>query len=136
MSADPKTMPARPQPIPLLQLLANLRGGAIVQEVQEELERVNKAVTLLGKNGKVTVAFNIRPAGDVPGAVFFEAEISSKVPKPKRGADMFFSGMDGGFHRNDPRQMEFSDMKPRVVGGVAFDPKTGLILGQEDRASA
>lgn len=124
-------MPKAPSKIPILQLLAGLRGGAVVQEVQEELERIANAVRLVEKKGTLTISFTLRPAGQVPGALFFETEISSKVPKPKRGSDMFFADAVGGLHRSDPKQIDaFENMKPRIVGGANFDPSTGLILGE------
>lgn len=119
-----------PKPIPLLQILANMAGGSIVHEMQDELARVTKAVSLLGKKGKVTLVIDVAPT-TVLGAISLAAELSSKVPKPKRGADLLYADMSGGLHRNDPRQMDaFSSMLPRVVGGGTVNTTTGEILDE------
>lgn len=118
-----------PQPLPLLQILANLRHGSIINEVQGELARVVKGVTLCGKAGKVTITLNINPVAQIPHAVFIAAEVGAKIPKPPRGADMLFADAQAGLHHNDPRQMDaFENMKPRLVGTSMVDTRSGEVL--------
>jgi hypothetical protein len=122
-----------PAPMPMLQVLANLRQGSIVHELQGDLTKVSKAVSLLGKGGKVTLVIEVSPVKNVPGAVYLSAQISSKIPKPARGADLLYTDATGGLHRNDPRQMDAFDelMKPRLVGSGTVNTATGEILDSE-----
>jgi hypothetical protein len=127
MSESPK--PLQPVALPLLQILANLDRGSIVQELQGELSKITKAVSLLEKAGKLTLVIDVAPVKNMPHGVFLQAEVSSKVPKPRRGADMLYTDATGGLHRSDPRQIDaFENMKPRIVGSGTVNVTTGEIL--------
>ncbi|MDX2265420.1 MAG: hypothetical protein NW215_10660 [Hyphomicrobiales bacterium] len=95
-------------------ILRDLSGGRIVDELTEHLAEVAKAVEDTGKAGALKLTLKISPNGD--GSATIEATVSATTPKPNFGKTLFFTDKDGGLHRRDPRQAEMFAAVNRASG--------------------
>lgn len=84
--------------------IARLANGHLLDDLADALERVAAEVAETGKPGSVSLKLAVKPLGE-PGnpMIAVEEEIGRTPPKrPTRGA--IFYAVDGGLHRDDPRQ--------------------------------
>jgi hypothetical protein len=129
--------PRKPNKLSVLQILAGLQSGSIINEVDGELTKLAKNVGLVGKAGKLTITLLVKPIANVPNGLYMGAEVAAKIPQPARSVDVLFSDKEGGLHTSDPRQMDaFEQLKPRALGGGNFDKDTGLILDAGETAAS
>lgn len=98
---------------PFTAVLNEIRHGATVTEMRDELAEVVKAVIATEKAGSVTLTLNVALA-DSGEAVFVADKITSKVPKPTVQPSLFFPDAKGDLTRKNPRQMELGDGLRRV----------------------
>ena len=92
-------------------VLAQLSSGQVVDDLNESVAEVTKAVEESGKAGSLTLKIAIAPNGE--SMVTFEATVTTKTPKASLGKTLFYTDAEGGVHRRDPRQCE---MPLRSVG--------------------
>lgn len=87
--------------------LREMRRGASLTELSEELARLVEAVLATSKAGTLTYKLTISPCG-VGGdiTVSVEDDIVTKIPRPARGSSIFFAGKNHVLQREDPRQSE------------------------------
>jgi len=102
-------------------VVGDLRKGAALADLNDEYQKVVKAVRETGKSGTVTLKLTIKPNGET---VFVDDDISSKPPKPAKNTSMFYADEDGGLHRRDPRQGEMT------LSAVAPGGGTGTVTGE------
>src|SRR5690348_3352491 len=90
------------QPFPAV--LAQLRKGALGNELTEHLEQIVAGVVSVGKAGTLTLKLTIKPAARRSDMVVIEDAITVKAPEPDRPGSFFFATEDGGLAREDPNQ--------------------------------
>jgi isopentenyl phosphate kinase len=106
-------------------MLAQIRPRTDV-ELAEGLQSVIEAVKATGKAGRITVAFEVKPADGMHEAVVVNDKIALKLPEKTREGSMAFVTRDGGLSRTDPSAMPlFTDEDDIRDAGV--DPATGEI---------
>lgn len=121
--------PRKPARLSVLQILAGLQSGSIINEIDGELTKLSKNVGLVGKPGSITIKLTVKPIANVPNGLYMGAEVAAKIPQPARSVDVLFSDKEGGLHTSDPRQIDaFEQLKPRALGGGNFSRETGEIL--------
>lgn len=90
--------------------LAEHRNHGLVLELEEAWRAVNRAVIEHHKPGSLVLKLAIKPT-DVQGGIHAHDEVKGTVPQATRQAAFYFVDADGDLHRNDPRQMQFGDLK-------------------------
>lgn len=98
---------------PFADVLRELAGGEVYEELSAQTAEVVAAVQETRKVGEVSFKLKFKPNGE--NSVIVTEEIKSKVPELPRGETVFFTTADGGLMRNDPRQerLPLRDVKPR-----------------------
>lgn len=90
-------------------LLAGMKRGAVLADLDEALKEVVIAINTTNKGGALTLKLKIEPDGlaDSESPIYGIVEdISIKKPRKSRGIAKFFGDSDGNLMRNDPRQEE------------------------------
>jgi hypothetical protein len=112
-------------------LLAGMKRGAVLGDLDDTLKEVVSAINATGKAGSITLKLKIVPEGkaDSESPIYAITEdISVKKPRKSRGVAKFFGDEDGNLMRNDPKQQEIkfgaidggqSDVKPPVAAPAA-----------------
>lgn len=97
----------------ILAVLLDMRGGAVVADINGDFEALVKAVSETGKKGSIGITIEVTPSR-FKGERVMEVELSHKIamhkPKPNFGKAIFFVSEDGSeLSRTDPSQlpMEF-----------------------------
>ena len=92
----------------LLQVLLDMRNGAVAADCNAKFNEVLKAVLETAGKGKLTIDLIITPAKMGMGGAVLEVETSHecKMKKPELaiGRSMFFVAPDGSLTREDPSQ--------------------------------
>lgn len=112
MNQPPPPPPPSPQPSPpnsFELVLREMRHGRSLAELSQELAALVAAVRETGKGGSLSYTITVKPAsqGDVV-TVQLQDEVKAKVPKPARGASIFYASDENALMRSDPRQREFA----------------------------
>lgn len=89
---------------PFADVLRELSGGKVYEDLTTQLGEVVTAVMETGKAGEVSVKLSIKSNGE--GSVRVLADVKQKVPQPNMGETLFFATSSGSLVRNDPRQPE------------------------------
>ena len=108
-------------PRPFLETLRELRNGATLEELSEELATLIAAVRHTNKGGKLVLTISIKPAtaGDA-GTVLLTDSVSTTLPEADRRATLMFTTEQNGLSRKDPNQAELTlrdvgaDQKPAL----------------------
>jgi hypothetical protein len=90
----------------IINILQQIRSGALIEDLSEELREIVAGVHETGKAGTLTLVIDVTPVKKMPGTVAIGGDIKAKVPKADKKPALFFSDEDGGLHRSDPRQRE------------------------------
>lgn len=98
--------------------LGALRYGELNEELTRELASLAASCQRTGKAGVLTLKLGLRPTKS--GAFEFFDVVDVKHPKADRASSLLFVTKDGQFSRNDPRQLEFTELR-------TVDPETGEI---------
>lgn len=90
---------------PFTDTLRELRGGVVMDELGEALNKVVGAVRDTGKMGSLTLTIKVKPAskGNLD-TMFLEDTLKVNAPENDKGATVFFATPEGNLQRNDPRQ--------------------------------
>lgn len=90
---------------PFADTLRDLRGGAVLDELAEEMQRVVDAVTTTGLAGTLTLTVTVKPQ---PGtdAFLVSDDIKTKLPRVKSKGSLLFPTPEGNLQRNNPNQRE------------------------------
>ena len=105
-------------------LLAGMKRGAVLGDLDDTLKEVLLAINATGKEGSLTLKLKIKPEGksDAESPIYAITEdISVKKPRKSRGVAKFFGDEDGNLMRNDPKQEE---LKFGSIEGGKADPAT------------
>lgn len=95
-----------------LDTLRDIRQGAVIDELGEELAELVQAVRETGRRGELTFTLTVRPAskGNVD-VLALEDSVKVKRPKPERGTSIVYAQPDGSLSRRDPRQPEMTGLR-------------------------
>lgn len=92
-------------------LLAGIKRGEVLSDLDDALKETTLAVLETGKAGTITFKLKIKPGGksnaDTPMCTI-ENEIAVKKPRKSVGAALFYGDEEGNLFRNDPHQSEMS----------------------------
>lgn len=92
----------------LMQVLLEMRNGAVAADLNTKFNEVLAAVLETGGGGKLTVDLSIKPSRMGLGGAVIEVETSHecKLKKPELpiGRSVFFVSRDGTLTREDPAQ--------------------------------
>lgn len=89
---------------PFADVIRELAGGSIYEDLTTQLGEVVTAVMETGKVGELSLKLSIKSNGE--GSVRVLADVKQKVPAPTKGETLFFATSSGSLIRNDPRQSE------------------------------
>ena len=91
-----------------LSLLADMRSGAVVMDLNKKFNDVIAGVLDTGGKGEMVITLSIAPQkfgmGGVVLEVAAEHKVKTKVPELKIGSAVFFATDDGVLTREDPNQ--------------------------------
>lgn len=92
-----------------LNLVTAHRNGSVITDVSKAIKQVVAACQLTGKEGKVTLVMNLRPAsiGDAATLVF-EPSVKTSIPEVKPPGSIFYADDDFNLVRDDPRQQRLA----------------------------
>jgi len=99
---------------PGIDTLRELRDGQVLDEFSMHLHDAVSAVQALGKPAEVSITIKVKPFSKtrvMNPALAFEAEVTSKLPKPDREGDIFFVDDNGNPTRNQTRQSDLTGLK-------------------------
>lgn len=108
---------------PFADTLLDHRKGRLHSELGEELNRLNERVLEVGKPGKLTVTFNVSPAGKGSDMVMMSDDWKVTLPKPDAEQSLFFVDEDFNLRRESTKQR---NLPLRAVGDETPD------AGEED----
>lgn len=102
---------------PALELLSRLRGGALMDMLAVEINRVVRGVRACesGKGGIVTLTLKIEPVKKVMNGVYIQAIVSGKAPEDPPQTDLMFHDEDGNLHTRNPEQRDMFEEGLRAV---------------------
>jgi hypothetical protein len=93
-----------PMSRPFADVVRELAGGTVYEDLTTQLGEVVTAVMETGKVGELSLKLSIKPNGE--GSVRVLADVKQKVPAATLGETLFFATSSGSLIRNDPRQSE------------------------------
>ena len=105
---------------PFTDVLGELAGGTTLDKLTADMAEIVAAVRETGAEGKLTLALTVKPNG-IHGVEVVD-KITTKVPSEDRGTTLFFTDVDGGVHRRDPRQTKLP-----LHEVATHDPETGEV---------
>src|SRR5690349_922303 len=105
----------KPGPRPILETFSRLRGGAALNEMAEELQKVVGAVLQTQRKGTLKIVLTVDPVKNAPSAVFIHAEVEGKAPELAKATDVFFADRDNNLHINNQTQRDMFAQGPRPV---------------------
>lgn len=86
----------------IIRTLSNLRRGAFIQLVNEELSKLNRAMFETDGNGELQITLKFVCNGE--GQVTCKPRVKAKLPIRDTGDGIFYLTVDGDLEREDPRQ--------------------------------
>jgi hypothetical protein len=105
----------------LLNVLMEMRGGAVATDCNQKFNEVLLAVLETGKKGELTIKLSVKPSKFAIGGTVLEVETNHecKLKKPELavGQSLFFVTKDGILTRNDPTQTAMFEAGAEVSRG-------------------
>ena len=96
--------------------LGDIRNGDVVTDLTEALREVVTRVLETGKKGTLTLKLTVTNVSRGAGAALqIDDDITTKIPKPSKGASVLFADADGQLQRNDPRQPRLAEFDTPTV---------------------
>lgn len=100
----------------VLQVLLDMRNGAVAADVSAKFDEVVKAVLDTGGKGELTVKLFVKPSKMGMGGCVIEVETEHecKLKKPELaiGRSVFFVTKEGRLTREDPNQAAMFEQPP------------------------
>lgn len=119
---------------PFNDTLADIRGGAALDQLGRELNKLVGAVIDTGAAGEITLKLKVKPLSKKQErgspAIAIVDDISVKLPKVDAGGSIFFATPENNLTRHDPQQRRLP-LEVHQGGGTA--PQAGQ--QQDDAAS-
>ncbi len=115
---------------PITDTLRLLDGGAFIDRASEQMSALVKRVDETGKGGTLTIAIDVRRAGN-GGAMAITPTVIVKIPEPKPDATLLYATVEGNLCLDNPHQQRL-DLRQvvqdtgeiREVPMVASTPKS------------
>ena len=103
-------------------LLQELRDGKTHAEMTAGIEELLAAVANTGKAGSITLKIEVKPASkgsEVDKVMIFD-KVTTTLPKPERGTDVYWLTTDNELSRSHPKQSSLDlraapDNKPSTL---------------------
>jgi hypothetical protein len=99
----------------VLQVLLDMRQGAVAADVSKKFDEVVQAVIETGGKGELTLKLSVKPSKMGMGGCVIEVETSHecKLRKPQLdiGKSTFFVSREGKLTRDDPNQTSMFETK-------------------------
>lgn len=109
---------------PFTDVLRDMRKGRVVAAATDGLGELVRGVLDTNKPGKLTLELTIKPGTRGDNAVYVNAKVTLKSPRPDLPEALFFADADGSLLRDDPSQQRiFAD-----AAAPHIDPETGEVL--------
>jgi hypothetical protein len=109
-------------PRPFLETLRELRAGATLDELADDLQQLVASVRATGKPGELVLKLKIKPPKKSTSEYLtIEDSVTVKAPKLDREDTLFFTTVDNNLTRQNPRQPDLP-----LQGYV--DPATGEVV--------
>jgi phosphoserine phosphatase len=90
-----------------LTTLQQIREGALLQQLSDELQDVITSVVDHEKAGALQLTLKVKPNGD--RAVIISSSVKATQAKASVGDAVFYADTGGTLHRSDPRQGDIED---------------------------
>lgn len=97
---------------PFDQVLREINGGRLVEELTNELTEVVEAVKASGKAGKIALTITLKPRGSANAQLEVIPSVRGTKPERERPLSIFYINQDMGLQRNDPQQGDLPGMRP------------------------
>lgn len=99
---------------PAFDTLRELRGGAVLDELAVELNKVTKAVQDTGKKGTVTLTIEVQRMKSETIAVIVNDKIVAKIPERDRSGSIMFVTEDNNLQAEHPKQRKLELREARA----------------------
>jgi len=86
--------------------LRDLRGGEVIDQLDEQLQELVRAVQSTGAGGQISLTVIVTPTKGVSEAVTVKDQIKLKKPEIKSSGTLMFPTVEGNLQRNNPNQRE------------------------------
>ena len=110
----------QPNKTDLLQVLLDMRSGAVAADCNEKFNEVLQAVIETGGSGELNLKLKLKPSKLGMGGAVLEVqashELKTKKPELEIGNAFFFVGKDGTLTREDPAQTVMFEEVNKNVG--------------------
>jgi hypothetical protein len=106
---SPGGQPPPRGPKTFIQTLGDLEFGHFADECTERLREAIQAVAAREKGASITIKLDMKPGAG--GQVDISADVSVKLPKPKKGTTLMFISPELNLVRNDPRQQQLPGIR-------------------------
>jgi len=93
----------------ILQTISRLHAGLLVDDANERLQELVKAVDTTGKAGTLTITLSVRKA--TQGALAIKGKVAAKLPAEPDLEALMFPTPEGNLLTEDPRQQKL-DIRP------------------------
>lgn len=95
-------MAGKPQKGNVIETLQNIRRGAFVDQINEQIGELVQAVYATDGKGKIQITLAM--SSNQEGQIKVSPEVKVTKPIKKVGDAIFFGTVDGELRRDDPRQ--------------------------------
>lgn len=100
------------EPRPFADWLREQRAGTLEAELSQHLQELVEAVIQHGKAGELRLTVKVKPVKGQFATVFVSDEVKVTAPEGDRPESVWFvDGRNYALVRNDPRQMQFDDVR-------------------------
>jgi hypothetical protein len=114
---------------PFTDILREMRKGAVVDELTDQLATVVRGVLATDKPGAVTLTLTVKPQGKGDNAMIIAAKVGVKEPRDDLPDSIFFADDDGDLHRNDPTQQRMFADAEAGLDAAPEPPRRGRTRG-------
>lgn len=107
---------------PFADTLRDIRGGAVLDDLAEEMQKLVDAVASTGKGGSLTLKLDIKPMAQFDGAVVVTDDIKTALPKLSSNGTVMFTTPEGNLSRKNPKQDDLPGLtiaQPTKQGATA-----------------
>lgn len=94
---------------PFTDTLRAIRFGELQNELTEQMNTLTKACTESGRAGELVLKIKLKPGKS--GQLELVDDLNVRMPKKERGTSIFFATPEGNLQREDPRQMEMTELR-------------------------
>lgn len=103
------------EPKPFSTFIQELQNGDVNNELSQGLNDVVKGVDVTDKTGSLILELKISPNKNST-MVFVNAKVKLKIPEGDKPSSVFYiDPSNSNLVRNDPRQMNFSDLETKKL---------------------